>query len=148
MLQRVGNVSHDVEIRNGNEDSYGDYNGPFPNMKEITVAEFAQSIFFSYDPVFIGHKQILPNRLKGTGIKALSTLTVTYFVFHNGTGIVLHSDYWQKKIRYFSFAVCEHIFRQPTEKEIEGKIAPRPARCYHVSVCKKCGYVEAVDSSD
>jgi hypothetical protein len=159
-VESVGYVTEQQKALYGDEKLYGGCNDSLPNMKEITEADFAQSIFFTYHPIFIGYKQIMPDRLVAAGLQPeLNTakqpcmMAIHYFVFHNGTGIAMSRDYWSKKVRYFSFFLCKHTLRAPTEEEMRpvaqgGKGYPRPAMCFHVGVCTKCGYVEAVDSSD
>jgi hypothetical protein len=59
----------------------------------------------------------------------------------------IHFDYWGKKIRWFTFAGCIHEYRTPTKEEYAAH-HDYPGNCYHISICDKCGYWYAVDSSD
>ena len=133
---------------------YGHCNGALPNMKEITEKDFARSTFFSYTPEYIGYRQISSESMLAAGLTPDKTQngrpTITrcqFYVFYNGTGIGMSHDYWGGKVRYFSFAVCDHVYRDPNETDFANG-CPRPARCFHVSVCTKCDFVSVVDSSD
>ncbi len=134
------------------EKKFGGYNHPLPNMKEITVAEFSHHPFFTYGPAMYGYRQIMPENLPAS-IKAPTNggrpcmMDVMFFVLYDGSGIAMHREYTDETVRYFSFAACEHSYRYPTEEEF-AKGVPRPARCFHVSICSKCSHVYAVDSSD
>jgi|WetSurMetagenome_2_1015567.scaffolds.fasta_scaffold121382_2 hypothetical protein len=70
-----------------------------------------------------------------------------FFGFYDGTGFAMYHDYNNKRMRYFSFAGCIHEFRQPTKEECDAH-HDHPGRCYHVSICDKCGYWKSVDTSD
>jgi hypothetical protein len=124
------------------EKLYGGFNDFPPNWKEITEKEFAQGMFFSYTPTLTEHRQM--GRME---VGSEPMLTATLYFFHDGSGVALASDFWAGKVRYFSFTCCVHEFRRPTEAEhVRGVV--RPGRCFHVSICDKCNYVSAVDSSD
>jgi hypothetical protein len=75
------------------------------------------------------------------------TVGMHFFGFHDGSGVAIYCDYWVKKTRYFSFAGCIHEMRNPTKEECDSH-HDHPGRCYHVSICDKCGYWHSVDSSD
>lgn len=113
----------------------GTFNDPPPNFNEITVADFSQSMLFSYSPEKIEHRQITDQKLLETlGVKGY--MSITMFWFHNGTGIGMHSDYWGKKVRYFKFKICEHFYTTIFV-----------SNCYRVMECVKCGYTDHIDSS-
>ena len=143
-----------IEIFSAEGAAMGGYNDPLPNMREITEKEFAQSHFFSYDAVGYGHKQILPTPLRKAGVEPATNghhdcmTSVKYFVYHDGTGVAMTSDYWAGKVRYFHFAVCDHEMVELSGAECDAKGIQHYGRCWHVRECKKCGYVQSSDSSD
>lgn len=138
MLSRItheGNTTMELDL--------GEHAGPLPNMREITEGDVAKSDMFVYTPDYIGYRQIHQfDKLKECGITPPSSngqehmMAVKFFVFHDKRGIAMYGDYWGGKIRWFSFAVCEHDF---TETKI--------GNCLHEYACKKCKYRKSVDSS-
>ena len=122
---------------------YGTGNELPPNFKRITEADFAKSLFFVYTPIATEYRQCQIadyNENRYCGVK--------FFFFHDGTGIAMTNDYWGGKIAYFSFAACVHKFSELSYAECQKRGIYHGGRCYHVSLCDKCGYVSAVDSSD
>lgn len=90
---------------------------------EITPAEFARSIFFQYSP-------------KATAWSRTAEGDARMFFMHNDTGFALIGDYHGQSIRIFKFG-CQHDFD-----------GVEVGRCLTRYTCKKCGFVETVDSSD
>jgi hypothetical protein len=125
---------------------YGKWGSLPPNMKEIGIEGLAQSHFFIYSPRLIEYRQtrLSEEERKQWNFKHDPILWLYYF--HHREGYVLVQDYWGKTVRVFFFTACVHDWRRPTEEEHQ-KGVPRPANCYHVSICDKCNEVEAVDSS-
>ena len=145
------------------EKNFGRYNDAPPNFKEISEAEFSQSKFFVYSPEYVEYRQIDPKQISP---KEKYFLGVRLFYFFDGTGLGMAHDYWAKKVRYFKFTKCEH-----DTEELSGHVAakyvvvhdvfPPTSRlakpgeqgvshfgnCYHVYRCKKCGFIESVDTS-
>jgi hypothetical protein len=123
---------------------YGETNELPPNFKEITEADFAKSIFFIHSPDFWEYRHITsPKDIKkfkwGAKGKELSThFTLRLAYFYDGTGFAIAHDYWAGRVRYFSFAVCEH-------KE---KTCRNVGNCLNTYTCKACGFTETIDSSD
>lgn len=133
-MQATGDKTELREIEGG-------YNDALPNMREITEGEFAQHAFFTYDFRWHGYKQILPEKLTAIGITPPGgdrphMMPVKWFALYDKTGVAMHNDWWGKKVRYFSFAVCVHDF---TEKGI--------GHCLTLYTCQKCGFKKQVDSS-
>lgn len=144
MLQELRYAESDVQKRD--KEVLGGYNDAFPNMRELSESEFAQSAFFSSCIEYVGYRQILPANLSW---KEKCILSVRYFITNRRdfSGFAMCNDYYGGKVRYFKFGPCEHQYRNPTEEDLKNGV-PRPAMCFNVSVCEKCGYVYAVDSSD
>jgi hypothetical protein len=90
---------------------------------EITQEEFAQSNFFRYTPLATGWSRTLAGD------------AFLYFM-HDDTGFALIGDYWEKKVSIFKFG-CQH---DSTSEEV--------GRCLTKYTCKKCGFVQTIDSSD
>ena len=123
------------------------YNAPHtapPNLKEITEGDFAQSLFFTYDPISIEYRTIPPDDLIKANVKPPTNggrpcvMTMRLYWFHDKTGVGLVSEYWEKRVRYFSFAECEH----------DMKHFRNLGNCYNEYQCSKCKYTQAIDSSD
>ena len=112
-----------------NEEIIGGYNDLPPNFEEITEEEFAQSQFFSYEPVKRQFRQV-------NGLNDYLT-NINLYWFADGSGIGIRSDFWAGKIYYSKFYICKHKW-----KNIESRM------CYTKDVCILCGYVKEVDSSD
>jgi len=122
----------------------GGYNDPLPNMKEVSEDGIWE--FFAYGAKSIGYRQMDPKRLAAIGINVKYFMNVHILAIDDNHGVAMHFDTDTRKIRYFTWAVCVHEFREPTAEDFARGVE-RPAMCYHVSVCKKCGYVRTVDSS-
>lgn len=121
------------------------YNYPPTNFREISEKEFAQSHFHIYTPIAISFAQIYlnpnPNRQRD------AVHSVKYFFMHDMTGYAIGADYWDGKVHYYKFG-CDHDYRQVSQEECRDRDIVHFGRCYHVSECKKCGFLEAIDSSD
>lgn len=115
------------------EKTVGGYNDLPPNIREISEKEFAQSMFFSYSPIHIDHRQVTRGAEKF--VKGLFQIQIYWF--HNGSYVALHNDFWGGKIRFFVGEICQH--------EVEGV---NVGNCLNRYTCTKCGYEYTVDSSD
>jgi hypothetical protein len=123
------------------EAKFGKWGQLPPNFKSMTEKEFAQSHFFSYSPTSIEHRQaIIP------GGKTVSSLKL-YF-YHDDTGIAITNNYWEGKVLYFRFAVCEHEWREMGATEALAKGHRHYGNCYHITECTKCQTISGYDSSD
>jgi len=74
--------------------------------------------------------------------------SVRFYYFHDGSVIGMYNDYRAGKVFYLHGRLCDHDFVPVTPEQAREEGLPRPAHCFHVSKCSKCGYVYAVDSSD
>jgi hypothetical protein len=118
------------------------FNSAPANWEEVDEEWLAtKSTFRTYGFKYTWFQQItnLPNEKR--------MLDVHCFGSYDSTGFAINTDYYGKKVRYFKFAGCKHEFRSLTEEEMV-KYHQRPGRCYHVSICDKCNFIYAVDSSD
>jgi hypothetical protein len=115
----------------------GDWERP-DNFREISEKEFAQSLFFSENPVAT-EVRIFPLREGETP----SCFTLSYMV--DGTGFTMHRDYWAGKIRFFTFG-CAHSWG-PVPSDHPSR-SFRLGQCERVMYCTKCEYWHVVDSSD
>jgi hypothetical protein len=112
------------------------YNKEPDGWREITEGEFAQSMFFTYHPVSHEYRQIIQGNEP--------VISAKMFNMHDGTGVAMSSDYWDKKVRYYAYG-CQHEWGgKLTDEEKNVKLF----RCDHVYKCKKCGFFQVVDSSD
>jgi len=123
----------------------GGFNEAPEGWEEITEKEFVQSDFFIYTWEAFEFKQ-LDKLADGTHLEG-PILPVKLFWMNDGTGYGISSDYWKGKIRFFRFG-CRHDYRGMGVEECRERGISHFGRCYHVSECRKCGYVHAVDSSD
>lgn len=115
------------------------------DWREITEAEFARSSFFTYSPIAEGYRHLIYDY---NGDNLDEQLSMRIYYMWDGTGFGLYSDYWKKKLRFFRFG-CAHTYREYGAKEAQEKGWPHESwRCYHNTVCTKCGHFFAYDSSD
>lgn len=112
------------------EDVFGGYNDYPPNWKQVTEKEFSHSMFFFYEPTIRDHRQMMTDSRS-------SMLDATLYFFHDGSGVAMSADHKNEEVNYYTFGVNEHDFE---ERNI--------GRCLTEKKCKRCGYVEEVDSSD
>lgn len=113
-------------------------NHPPPNLKEVTELDFARSHFFRYHPDFVEWMQVLPQYLpEPLRTEQKGMLAIQCYWFFDGTGVALASEWFRGKVRYFTFAVCEH----ETAEKPSGRMFD------HVHQCTKCGFVYVYDSS-
>lgn len=118
------------------KDLFGDFNDPFPNMKEIEPDKF-WGTFSQYGVGdYQGFRQIIFDRNRPVE-------SVHYFIYWNGTGFAIHVDWtypnkpeWTPK--FYSFALCEHIRKSTLDTN----------RGWHEGHCTKCGLQMNYDSSD
>ena len=143
MIQEVKYVSDDTCLDKVKEVIGYRYNDPPIGLTEISDNEFANSLFFSYSPVYIDHKQILLPHSDGRNYYT----SIKLFHFHDGTGIGIIRDSGTKKPRYYRYG-CMHEYRSMSGHELREKKIPHFGECYHVEVCDKCGHINAYDSSD
>lgn len=124
---------------------YNDSNRLPPNFKEITEKEFASSQFFIYSPRLWEYRQINVKEdyekvtwpLAWSGGSPHRPFDLRMAFFHDGRGVAIAQDS-QERVRYFSFALCEHLSK--TRQNI--------GNCLNRYTCDACGYVEEIDSSD
>jgi hypothetical protein len=127
------------------EAKWGKFNDPPTGFKEITPEQFAQSGFFTWCKVNMEFRQIDSARIKPDVLlfPAKYMLAVTMFYMNHGEHFAIGNDYWEKRVRYFTFAECYHDWKEISPKEAGG-----PAyNCYHYYKCTKCGAKNEVDSS-
>ncbi len=128
-------------------EKWGGHNDLPPNWQELTEKEFAQSEFFTYGPEFTDFRQvILPSKRYPKGVYT----DLHLYFFHLNRGFALWHDYWEGKVHYARFALCVHEWQEMSQAWCAKQKPPiyHGGRCYHVSRCKKCGVINAVDSSD
>lgn len=120
------------------EEKYGGYNDFPPDWKEIAEEEFAKSMFFTYSPDLIQHRQMMkPNEV----------VEATLHFFWDGNGYAIGHDFWKGKVKYYRFALCEHTYRELSPSEARAKGHSHFGNCYHVTECAKCGLIWEYDSS-
>ena len=127
------------------EKKWGRFNDAPPGFKEITAEQFAQSGFFTWCKTAQEFRQIYltPEQQKDMLAPVPHGLSITMFYMNHDCHFAVASDYYGKKVRYFTFADCYHDWR-----EISAKEAGKPAfNCYHYCKCSKCGASHEYDSS-
>lgn len=115
-----------------------------PNLRPSTEAAVARSLMFSYAPAAVGTVRVealpgMPARFGGYYTKC--------FHMHDGTGVLLVSDWVGKKVLYFEYG-CVHTYRELSMKECDERGLYHAGRCWHVNLCTTCGHVNSYDSSD
>jgi hypothetical protein len=122
-----------------------------PDWREISEEDFANSLFFSYDPSFVEHRQMSQVDGKSCGKPAVSA---TLYHFHDGTGYALvrqrpperpHSSRFSH-IKYYTFG-CSHNYKELGSKEARARGITHFGMCWHVHECQKCGNIQSFDSS-
>ena len=152
-MKRLNELNSDE--REKHIQKFGGFNDPPPNMQEITPEEFAQSKFFVYTPVIFEFRQISPNLCKNEadrkrlfGDEQAVQLASMFYVDGPGVdGFIMISDYWKKKVRYFTFSQCVHSYRGMTQAELH-KHNITLYKCTHAYICDKCGVFHIQGSSD
>ena len=134
------------------EAKWGGFNDPLPNMKEITLVEFATSGFFMYSLSGTEFRQIDNCRVDTSLLLSPLTSYINANIFYvdspNESGFVLTNEYHGKKIRVFKFHKCIHEYVSLDMEDCKKLNIYHAGRCYHVSKCNKCGCVNSEDSSD
>jgi hypothetical protein len=121
------------------EAEWGNFNDPPPGLREITAAEFAQSSFFVFPPVWVEYRQITRGDVYKGPIKL--------FGLSNGTWFGIANDYWAKTVRYFAFG-CAHTYAELTPEQARQIGHSHFGGCYHVLRCTRCEHVTSYDSGD
>lgn len=127
------------EERAQHEKDYGKYNDFPRNWREISDADMAKSLFFTYSPQLVEHRQMIypwgVDRKDHDRRQGMTSAQL--FFMHDGSGFGLVNDFWGGTIQWFEFdGPCDH----------EMKVT-RSQMCYTESTCVHCGYHEAIDSS-
>ena len=113
----------------------GGYNSFPPNMKKVTMKEFVQSKFFHWDAKKSDWRQVTEKHPIFNPKGGFFHLMI--FWYYDGTYVAMHDDFWAGTIDYYNGCICEHDNEAVTI-----------GRCLTRYTCKKCGFVEEVDSSD
>jgi hypothetical protein len=112
----------------------------FPEgWREVDSGEFARSDFFTYNPTHIEYRQMHDSHL--------SSVHAKLFHFHDGTGVAMSSDFWEKKVRYYKFG-CDHAYTELSKADSEVRGIQHHGMCWHVYECAKCNNIMSTDSSD
>lgn len=130
---------------------YSDEESPDPSgfnsepigLKEISEKEFAQSDFFTYSPVALEYRQVMPKNGKVYSLRIFWMNTTP----GQANGFAMHSDYWGGKIRYYKVG-CDHKYRELSASEAKDKGHHHSGNCYHVTECIHCGRIFSYDSGD
>lgn len=140
--------------------TYSDEESPDPNhsnsepvgMKELTEAEFAQSEFFTFTPVAVEHRQIIPKRPKHTKGVQTNNQVYSLLIFWMNTepgqadGFAMRNDYYEGRMRYYRVG-CDHDYQELSVAEARKKGHMHFGNCYHVTECAHCKRIFAYDSS-
>lgn len=116
----------------------GSFNQFPPNYTEIPAHEFWR-IFHIYTPSAIDNRQAYKD-----DNNAATELVMFFYGDNEGIGYVKsgcysHEKGWGAPTKFFSFSLCEHIW-----KTVPGY----HGRCVSKSKCEKCGREHVIDSSD
>lgn len=114
-----------AEEREVHEKKWGRYNDFPPGWRKITQEQFAQSLFFTFAPEIVEHRQMLTRNDDGFTVN----MTEAWLFFsHENIGYGMVRDFWAGKVMYYAFG-CNH---------------PHPNRY----TCPKCGFHADYDTSD
>lgn len=123
-----------------------------PGWREVTEKEFVQSKFFVYS----GEQYYLGTLYHATdedpAIPAFNDRSkevyhgVKAWLFYDGTGVAIVSDYWKGTLRYFKWG-CDHKYKELTKEQAEAAGLVHYGSFWHVNVCQVCGNVDSYDSS-
>lgn len=138
MLREVYDLT--PEERKSHEEKWGRYNDYPSNWRELTEQEFAQSWFWLYCWNLYEFRQM------GDSVRGYQAARL-FFLTHFNMGFAMANEWRTGKVRYFQFG-CDHAWKEISQAECHTRKISHFGRCYHVSVCEKCGNVWAVDSSD
>lgn len=144
ILQAYAKNPNDAKAREAFTDLYGSYNEAPRGWREISEKEFAQGMFFSYNPEYRETRQM--HRPKG-GNHWGKMLAATLFFFWDGTGVAMGHDYWKGKVIYYAFG-CHHTYRELSFDQCRERGLQHMGRCWHVNECTTCGQIWSYDSSD
>lgn len=123
-------------------EKFGGYNDPPPNFKEMTELEWAQSSYFSQDPI---HKEFRQFVITGTnGRNTYHNFRLYYMDEHSGYAIT--NEYYEGKVRVFKFG-CEHRYKELSQAECRDKKINHYGNFFHVTECENCGHIMCYDSS-
>ena len=119
----------------------GRFNTVPPNLKKITVAEFAKSRFFTESPKQIEFRQIFSPEC--------CELRIYWFDIepNKASGIAISSDYWKGTVEYYKVG-CDHNFVEITQARCIKEGITHFGQCWHVEECLKCKHIRHYDSSD
>lgn len=127
-----------------NPSVYGSFNESPSNWREIEEKELVQNtLWLTYTPVAVDYKQVIAplgeyaQWCKEGKTSKVPSLAVSLFIYHDGSGIGIHRDYWAGKMRYFRFDFCHHEM-----------VTDEKRMCWWAGHCSKCGWKNAIDSSD
>jgi len=83
----------------------GGYNDYPPGWRRITTKQFAQSKFFSFNPVWVETRQMLS---KAPGAKGSMTPAILHH-YWDDTGVAMVHDYRKGTVYYYAFG-CAHDY--------------------------------------
>lgn len=149
-MQRLVRVEKDEREKLEKLFDITNYNHPPANFREVDEDWIARySRFRIYGFKYIWYSQIFIDIDKPQDMKNQPLIGMHFFGDDSSEGIAIYTDYCgEKKIRYFAFAGCFHDMEGLSQEECRKQGIYHGGRCYHVSKCKKCGWVSAYDSSD
>jgi hypothetical protein len=126
---------------------YGEWGQQPPNLREIQPKELAHTPYSTQRPRLLEYRQFaFPGETMWEGVQLI--------YFYDGTGVIIRAlndcDPMFKNggVKFYTFAKCVHDLVELSATEANQRGVTHWGRCYHVYACKKCDYVEAVDSSD
>ena len=143
MIRELSALKNDASYEN----KWGGFNDFPPNWREIDEKTFSQSHFFMYTPKIVEYRQMLERDENGLMKMDKMCVSAHLYIFEDGVGFAMHSDYWAGKIRFYQFG-CQHDYRPVSSDECRNRGIYHGGKFFHVSECSKCGYIMAVDSSD
>lgn len=130
------------EEQNKHRVANGGFNDFPPGWREVSMEDFAQSDYFTWNPKFEEFRQMLnPEQRNEPAVSA------RLWWMHDNTGYALVQDYWGKKVKFFKFG-CKHAYEtgEALEKELSNRNI-KLGQHDHALFCVKCKSLTIIDSS-
>lgn len=122
----------------------GHYNVAPAGWREISVAEFSRSRFWTYGFDFFETRFILRDENQ---VPLNHSISVFLFHMFDGTGVGMSHDWMNNKIHYYAFG-CDHRFSELSYNEAKKQGIEHYGHAWHIWKCDICGHTESHDSSD
>lgn len=136
-------IRHDDKLKAPDGTGYNDFPVGWHEVEQKEVVEYC----FRYVPGMMEYRQMLARDEQGKFDLNKPYVSGQLFWFVDGTGYAVVDNFRERRLQYFRFG-CAHEWRSLSQAECHERKIYHAGKCYHVSECTKCRYIDAVDSSD